>query len=328
MAPERKKDPHSTNPEHPVPADEAVPLQFRHIDIVSSSMFPLYPHSTPPALTHRPLLHPLFQQLRDGISEFTFANIYLFRHAHQYRLTSLADGTVALLGRDRNVPFFILPFALPRQPLLDELFRDHGMMKCATTSQSQALAALGYRVVEDRDNFDYLYHRQALAELGGRTYHKKRNLIKAFVNAYPSYTARPLREEFLVDALRVLEDWRAGNYQDGDYAAAREALESMETLQLCGGLYAVEERPVAYVLGEELAGMATFAIHFEKAVAGYKGLYQFINQSFAAVLPEEYATINREQDMGDPGLRHAKLSYKPSGFVEKFKIYPAEAATV
>jgi hypothetical protein len=131
-----------------------------------------------------------------------------------------------------------------------------------------------------------------------------------------------LRQEYLGDALQVLDDWRAGSDQAGDYDAAREALEHMDFLQLCGGLYYVDTRPVAYVLGEELAGLSTYLIHFEKAVSGYKGLYQYINQSFAAVLPESYQTLNREQDMGNQGLRQAKLSYKPTGFIEKFKVYP------
>lgn len=282
-------------------------------------MLPTYPETTSLTLAHRPLLHPLFQQLRDGISEFTFANIYLFRQSHGYRLSQCVDGTIVILGRDKDTPFFILPFGLPEQPLLELLFRDHGLMKCASTDQAARLEAMNYTVIEDRDNFDYLYRRQALAELGGRNYHKKRNLIKAFVNSH-AYRALPLREEFRSDALRVLDDWRAENDQAGDYEAAREGLEKSEELQLCGGIYYVEERPVAYVLGEELAGVATYLIHFEKAVAGYKGLYQFINQSFASVLPEDYETINREQDMGDPGLRHAKLSYRPSGFIEKFKV--------
>jgi hypothetical protein len=176
-------------------------------------------------------------------------------------------------------------------------------------------------VREDRDNFDYLYRRQDLAQLGGRHYHKKRNLIKAFVSSH-TYTAVPLRAEYRLHALQVLEEWREENTQLGDYVAAREALEKMEELQLCGGIYYVESQPVAYALGEELAKGASFVVYFEKAVAGYKGLYQFINQSFASILPESYETINREQDLGEEGLRHAKLSYKPAGFVEKFKIYP------
>lgn len=283
-------------------------------------MFPLYPTTTPPTLAHRPFLHPLFQQLRHGLSEYSFANIYLFRQTHHYTFSRLNDGTIVILGRDQDTPFFMLPFGVPELPMLNTLFRDHGMMKCVPKSMATMLADTGFRVIEDRDNFDYLYRRQDLAELGGRNYHKKRNLIKAFLSSHPSYTARPLREEFRADALRVLEDWGAATDQAGDSEAAREALHEMEALQLCGGIYSVEDRPVAYVLGEELAGMATFVIHFEKAVAGYKGLYQFINQSFASILPEDYETINREQDLGDEGLRHAKLSYKPSGFIEKFKV--------
>lgn len=266
-------------------------------------------------------MHPLFKTLQEGISEFTFANIYLFRKVHNYRITLLADDTPALLGRDQEQPFFMLPFGLPPQVVLEVLFADHGMMKAASTSQAAALTARGFRAVADRNNFDYLYRRQDLAGLGGRFYHKKRNLIKAFTTTH-NYAAQPLRQEYLGDALQVLDDWRAGSDQAGDYDAAREALEHMDFLQLCGGLYYVDTRPVAYVLGEELAGLSTYLIHFEKAVSGYKGLYQYINQSFAAVLPESYQTLNREQDMGNQGLRQAKLSYKPTGFIEKFKVYP------
>ncbi len=266
----------------------------------------------------------MFRDLRDGISEFTFANIYLFRKAHNYRLAQMGDGTLALLGQDKNQPFFMLPFGLPEASLLRQLFQEHQMMKAASTSQAEILTEMGYRVLADRDNFDYLYRRQDLAVLGGRNYHKKRNLIKAFITNH-RYAARPLQEEYVADAIQVLDDWRAGNNQAGDYEAAREALEQIDYLQLCGGIYYVEERPVAYALGEELPQMATYLIHFEKAVSGYKGLYQFINQSFASVLPEDYETINREQDIGDQGLRKAKLSYKPAGFVEKFKVFLKDA---
>jgi len=39
--------------------------------------------------------------------------------------------------------------------------------------------------------------------------------------------------------------------------------------------------------------------------------YQFINMSFVSILPEKYTYINREQDLGDQGLRQAKMSYRP-----------------
>jgi len=287
-------------------------------------MLPTYPESSEVTLALRPLVHPMLQQLEQGISEFTFANLYLFRQSHHYTLCRLADGTLTILGWDNDASFFMLPLGLPPPPLLAQLFRDHGMLKAASEHQAELLQTMGYDVREDRDNFDYLYRRQDLAQLGGRNYHKKRNLVKAFVSSN-LYTARPLLDTHRDDALAILEQWQRENGQAGDAEAAREALGKMEELQLCGGIYHVESRPVAFVLGEELARGACFAIHFEKAVSGYKGLYQYINQSFAAILPEIYETINREQDLGNAGLRHAKLSYQPTGFVKKFKVYPATA---
>jgi hypothetical protein len=281
-------------------------------------MIPDYPHFAEFDLIQRPTLHPLFQQLPDGISEFTFATLYLFRETHRYRVAWLTPGVLLIAGADRGIPFFMLPFGLPALEMLPPLFAEFGAMKCVSESQAAALAAMGCQVTEDRDNFDYLYRRRDLAELIGNRFHKKRNLIKAFVSNY-HYEGRPLLDEYLDDALRVLELWRQRRTDPGDYAAAREALERSGELQLCGGIYYVGGQPVAYTLGEELMQGSSFAIHFEKAVDEYKGLWQFVNQAFASILPEKYDTINREQDLGDEGLRHAKLSYKPVGFIRKYR---------
>ncbi|MGD9733273.1 MAG: DUF2156 domain-containing protein [Desulfamplus sp.] len=306
-------------------------------------MIPVYPESVQIHLGLREILHPMLQRLPDGISEFTFANLYLFQKAHQYKISRLPAinqqelssengvGTELLVitGSDRSTnsdaseKFFMLPFGVPDQSMLDTLFKEHCTLKCASESQAEFFSRMGYEIFEDRNNFDYLYKRENLAELPGRHYHKKRNLIRAFVNNH-NYEGRPLLEEYLPDALKILDLWKDNRVEngndEGDYIAAKEALEKGEELQLCGGIYYVEDEPVAYSLGEELACGKSFVIHFEKAVNGYKGLWQFVNQAFASIITEHYETINREQDLGDEGLRHAKLSYHPTGFVKKYKI--------
>ncbi|MHB8810096.1 MAG: DUF2156 domain-containing protein [Desulfobulbaceae bacterium] len=281
-------------------------------------IIPDYPQSTEFSLALRPRLHPLLQQLPDGISEFTFANLYLFREGHHYRLALLPDGHIVITGRDNNRPFFMLPFGLPARDILQTLFAEWRNMKCVSAPQAQELLSRGYTVREDRDNFDYLYRRQDLAELTGRKFSQKRNHIKAFINNY-DYRGEPLIEAHLPAALAILDQWRAQRDDAADYGAAREALEKSEELQLCGGIYYADDRPVAYSLGEELMLGHSFAIHFEKAVSGYKGVWQFVNQAFASILPDKYETVNREQDLGDEGLRAAKLSYKPAGFVMKYR---------
>jgi len=281
-------------------------------------MIPRFPDSAELSLAMRPMLHPLLQQLQEGISEFTFANLFLFRKDHKYRITRVAGDLIIVTGRDADTSFFMCPFGLPDENVLQTLFHDFGSMKCASRSQSETLAGMGFAVAEDRDNFDYLYLRADLATLAGRKFSRKRNQIKAFVNRY-TYEGRPLLEEHQDDALAILERWRQGRDDPGDYAAAREGLEYMEDLQLCGGIYYTAGAPVAYSLGEELMGGRCFAVHFEKAAPGYKGLWQFVNQSFAAILPDKYRYINREQDLGNSGLRSAKLSYQPVDFIKKYR---------
>ena len=300
-----------------IPFLGATMLPIPSLAEMTMNMIPEYPEATAVTLAMRPLLHPLFQGLPDGISEFTFANIYLFREGHQYTVSRLADGKPVILGQDEDRPFFMLPFGLPEKTQLCVLMKNHSRMKCVSPSQKILLEAMGFQVTEDRDNFDYLYLRQELAELTGRKFQKKRNLIKAFVNNF-NYEGRPLLDEYLPDALSILETWRKEHDSPGDYIAAREALEKSEELQLCGGIYYADGEPAAYSLGEELACGTSFVIHFEKALNRYKGLYQFVNQDFASIIGDPYVTVNREQDLGQEGLRHAKLSYRPTGFVEKY----------
>jgi hypothetical protein len=278
-----------------------------------------YPEFSPLSLEQRPVLHPRFQRLAEGMSELTFAGIYLFRTAHDYHISRAADDAFVIAGRDAE-SFFMLPFALPPEGILNSLFDRYRTMKAVSASQAEQLAHRGCRVWEDRDNFDYLYPRAKLATLSGRQLHRKKNLVNLFLRNNQC-VAKPLLEEHAGDALAILERWKIQQEQPGDYAAARAAIENMETLQLCGEIFYVEGEAVAYVLGEEVAQGRMFVIHFEKAVLKkeYTGIYQYVNQAFVATLPEKYELVNREQDLGEPGLRRAKESYRPVGFVKKYR---------
>ena len=81
-------------------------------------MIPSYPDACELTLELRPKLHPRFQNLPDGVSEFTFANLYLFRRDHHYRISSLPGDLVVITGRDGSRPFFMLPFGLPERTLV------------------------------------------------------------------------------------------------------------------------------------------------------------------------------------------------------------------
>ena len=64
----------------------------------------------------------------------------------------------------------------------------------------------------------------------------------------------------------------------------------------------------------------TLLIHFEKGSPEFKGVYQAINQMFLEQAGSGFESVNREQDLDNEGLRKAKLSYNPVGFIKKYKI--------
>lgn len=287
---------------------------------------PIYPDFAPVDLEMREELYPSLNLIKAGISEFTFSNLFLFRHTYGYKVTRIPGRTFVIEGAKRGSSFFYVPCDLPERAEFDRLMSRHDYLKNLSESQAQEyqvqLEQWGYRVVEDRDNFDYLYHRSDLAELSGKAYHKKRNLVNAFINSY-SYEQKCLKKENVADAVAVLDEWRATKGVEGDYKAAREALELFDRLGMRGCVYYVDGQSAGWCLGEPLARARMFAIHFEKACDRFKGIYQFINQAFAQALPATFKSVNREQDLGDEGLRQAKMTYRPYGFVKKYRVTPA-----
>jgi len=284
----------------------------------TDGMIGAYPDLTEIEPADREVLDPLFRTLRDGVSELSFAGIYCFRESHGYRIGRLDDGNVVVSGADKGRTFFIAPFGLPRPDLLDQLFQRFGQMKLVTEGQAEALRQADFVVDEDRDNFDYLYPRQALATLAGRALQRKRNLVNHFVKRH-DYQVFPLTAERTPEALAILEEWRNDARAQADYTPARDALVHASEFGLVGSVYHVEGQPAGYTLGEYAAGGTMFVVHYEKTIPGMKGLYQVINMDFARSRPDTCTIVNREQDLGDPGLRQAKLTYRPSAFVRKFR---------
>jgi hypothetical protein len=280
-----------------------------------------YPDFLPISLDLKADIQAQLQKTPDGVSEFTFANLYLFRKRYDYQLCLSKNGALIITGAHGGEKFFMTPCAMPEQDTLINLATACDYWKDIPASvlagNEAYLAGLGIEVSEDRNNFDYLYLRTDLAELSGKKFHKKRNLVNAFLNAY-AYEAKPLTADLVPDAIKVLDRWRSDKGEDGDYTAAREALEHFDAFGMQGALYYINGKPGGWCLGEYLAGGAMFAIHFEKGIDEYKGVYQFINQAFADSLPASCVHINREQDLGDEGLRQAKMTYRPVDFVRKY----------
>ena len=165
-----------------------------------------------------------------------------------------------------------------------------------------------------RDQYDYIYRRTDLATLHGRHLDAKRNHIHRFREEHPDFEYRPLTPEFFDECRQLTEIWQEDKGGSDTINAEKKVMETIfsnwDALGMIGGSIYVDGRMVAFTYGAAVT-TDTFDVCVEKADRHVEGAFAIINQQFAEHLPEQYIYLNREEDMGIPDLRQAKLSYHP-----------------
>jgi len=293
---------------------------------------PEFPMFKKLSLEDKPLLDLAFRQYPPLISEFTFTNLFIWRHTYQIKIGRLQN-FLCLFSDDSENPFFFPPIGegdvLKCCRILLESMRKRGVLTKIGRVPDDLVTRLGWKeegfeVELDRDQSDYIYRSEDLIHLQGRKYHRKRNHIKQFKEKY-NYQYQPLTPELISDCLRLQNQWCDLRQCDvipglrNESLAIREAMTHFESLKMSGGVILIEGKVEAFTLGEPL-NQDTVVIHIEKANSAFDGIYPTINQAFLANHWAAYPFVNREQDLGEEGLRKAKESYFPHHLVNKYQI--------
>jgi len=286
---------------------------------------PLYPAARPLALTDKPLLDRLCAKLQPCISELTFAGLYLFRKAHDYRLTALGDSVVVLGRGYEGAEYFLPPLGGNVTHTLKIMFADGWTLYGADEPFAAGyLAEKSLQRTELRDSSDYLYLREELATLPGSRFHKKKNRINYFTSRH-DHKVSLFNGDHITGCLNLLDRLIQNSRDDIgsslrlELEATYEAVQQAGILGLDGVVVTINNCVAAFALGERL-NRETAVCHFEKADPFTEGLYQLVNREFARLLFQECRYLNREQDLGDVGLRSSKLSYHPVELVKKYMV--------
>ncbi len=186
---------------------------------------------------------------------------------------------------------------------------------------SEALPAR-VRELPFRPEWEYVHNVRDLVALKGNRFRSKAQKLRRFIETNDfEYVA--LGPENLEEVRDFQEEWcRVRNCRQNralveEDRAIGVTLRDWERLEgVFGGALRLEGRMVAYTLAEALSE-ETVVIRFEKGSPKSRDVYQAINQIFLERSCGSFAWVNREEDMGDPGMREAKMSYRPDRFVEK-----------
>jgi hypothetical protein len=187
-----------------------------------------------------------------------------------------------------------------------------------------------FKVREQKDFEDYIYAVDDLAHLKGNKYSKKRNLIHQFKRSY-LYRGRVQIEDitpaFVPECIDFLDKWCAERDCDMDkddilyceYQAAINMIENIDLFEVRGILLRIDGEVSAFGIASRLTDDMG-VLHFEKAFARVKGLYQYFDSECARRLFKGYTYINKESDMNIPGLARAKKSYHPIMTVKSYML--------
>jgi hypothetical protein len=196
---------------------------------------------------------------------------------------------------------------------------------CEEFLNSHVQFCRSFSAAEDRNISNYIYKASALAKLPGRKYARKRNLLAQAESLY-TWSCQPLTPELIASCFSILdsiveeEDPVLEGMLKWETSALECTLRHFDAFSQQGLLISVGGRPVAFSIYEPI-NPNTVAVHFERTLRSYKGLHQVINWETAkAIAAQGYDFINREEDIGDPGLRDAKLSYHPIEIIKSYEL--------
>lgn len=281
---------------------------------------------TPVALARQDEYRARLQQTPQVSADYSFVNLWAW--AEEYGLTWAWEDDLVWIRQ-----------AVPRQvfwaPVGDwtkvdwvrrmRKFQDQDFVRLPETlavrmvhSHPQA------RIKASRPQWEYLYSVPELIALAGNRFHAKQNLLRQFQSSY-IWRYQPLSEELISLVLEMQDQWCVWRNCDASPALAAEdraiakILGSYRSLPgLMGGVLWADLRVIAFTVAEALPG-EVLVVHFEKGMGEYKGIYQAINHEFLST-HREYGLVNREQDLGNEGLRKAKMSYNPVDFLRKYEL--------
>ncbi len=291
-----------------------------------------------------PKLKPFFDHQKYDICEYSLASISVWSNSEYQLFSAVRDETLIICAefktnqQDRHL---MLPVSPSRSFTPKELynlarhlkFENFWFVPESYLHQHGIDQVTSYFSLSEQKKYhDYVYRTSDLAQLKGNKYSKKRNLIKQFKRKYQDkgrVKTEKITSAFASECIEFLEKWCEERECDKDKEnnldlscekeAAINALKNIDMLGANGLLLRIDDAVSAFGIAAHLTE-TTGALHFEKAYANVKGLYQYFDNLCARLLFKEYEYINKESDMGIPGIAKAKRSYHPVKIIKSYKL--------
>jgi hypothetical protein len=285
----------------------------------------------PVSLGDRALFQKYFTTFPQTHTEYLYTGLICWSH-YTPAFYTVRDGSLIIMNMLGGKPQFRPPVGARNETVLGEVLnhakREGGKKAVIAIDEPAKEWINGVRpdinVSADRNFYDYVYLAKSLAELPGKPYLTQRNHLHKFRRKYEHSVERidQQNREEVADFLKrwcLARDCKEDEMLEEEKNAILFCIDHFFELELSGLIIRIEKKIQALSVWEQL-NKETAAIHYEKAMPEYDGIYPAINNEAAKILAKNYKYINRESDLGIPGLRTAKERLHPDHMVPLYCI--------
>lgn len=301
----------------------------------------------PLLIEDRPAFDDHFQNVPEKLSDYTFANTFIWRDAARLRWTLLAESLCVFANGTGGLTLLLPPTggdvrrALPEALDLCRAWNAaHGYCELPRIEyvSADALAAMPGEFTARAMSGDYVYLTARMIDLAGGDLASKRHDRNHFARNHDVRT-EPFADAHASACLDLLARWdhqhppepenggAVALKRDKDTQATAEALRHHAALGLTGSVLWADDRLAGFTFGERLDGQ-TSSVLIEKTDRSLKGSAQYIFSAFCREAFPDTLYCNAGDDWDIPTLAWTKQSYRPVRRLEKWCVLPAPTCSV
>ncbi len=265
--------------------------------------------------------------------EYAFSSLYLWRNLCNIKYIVIDNCLIVQKNEEDKGQFFMMPYGYKKETL-QSLVEN---LKSISTKNNGQIYLFGdiegsfindlknytnftFQIIDDRDDFEYIYRTKDLINLSGKKYHSKKNYCNYFANHY-KYDIKIIDcESIIKDCIQLLTYW----HKEKTINTKELCIEITQIEDLLYKLNDLNLKSIGIYVDKKLAGFSigeiindTAIIHVERCDIKYKGIYPFINREFLKLSFSDTLFVNRQEDCGSLGLRKSKSSYAPCELLKK-----------
>jgi hypothetical protein len=290
----------------------------------------------PVTLESLPEINKYFQNQNFRTCDFTIGGLFMWASYFEYEY-AIFKKTLFIKGlSEMNLQDITFSIPIGKLPMEDaiNLLIDF----CKEKKMDLILSAIPEQIIDvllnkysisctKLENWsDYLYDIKSLATLQGKQYNKKRNHINKFYQLYQDYSYSEITTSNLPDLISFFQKYNNQNIKDNPIFQQEKMmtdfiLKHYSDFNFIGSCLKINNDIAGFIIGEILHD--TLYIHINKADKSFEGIYEFINKIFIEEINKNYPSlkyVNKEEDVGDKGLRKSKLSYHPIKLLNKYNL--------